>query len=156
MVFGPGTFVALWLGAGVIGGAVPMAWQLYQERQRHSANAAPSSLLDSLRRESVSPKPARVHYHGAVGASAAVLGLTGAQTCFAPKASMMVFPIPFAVPAYVAVGGFAVFSVAAMQQGWVPEWGHLAHLSGMGVGVLAYVVALRRRFRWIGGLGRWR
>lgn len=158
MVFGPGTFVAIWLSAGIIGGAVPIAWELYQERQRSSSKAASATLWDKFRQPPSSPAkgPEGIHYHGAVGASAAILGLVGAETCFAPLAGMLIFPIPFSMPAFVALGGFAVFSAAAMQQGWVPQWGHLAHLSGIGVGVLAYMVALRRRFRWVTGPGRWR
>ena len=95
-------------------------------------------------------------YSGAVGASAAVLGLIAAQTCFAPRHGIMIFPIPFALPSFVAVGAFAAFSAAAMEYGWLPGWGHLAHLSGMGVGGLMYLVVLRRRYSIFRGPGRWR
>ena len=138
-LFGPAAFAALWVSAGVVGGAIPLAWQAYREREQQ-ARLQPAA--------AAAPADAKVvQYEGAVGASAAILGFVSAQACLLPMMELYVFPVPVAVPAWVGLGGFAAWSAAAALYGWMPGWGHSAHLGGMGVGVVAYLVVLRRRFR---------
>ncbi|MGY0504063.1 rhomboid family intramembrane serine protease [Luteimonas sp. e5] len=71
-----------------------------------------------------------------VGASGGVLGLVLGYALIFPKQKVVIFPIPFFIPARVAVlliGGFALF---AGFSGRVPGIAHFAHLGGMLTGWL--------------------
>lgn len=66
-----------------------------------------------------------------LGASGGVLGLVLAFGMVFPNQKIMIFPIPFFIPAKVAVlliGGFALF---AGFTGSMPGIAHFAHLGGM-------------------------
>jgi membrane associated rhomboid family serine protease len=119
MAFGVPTFVVLWVGAGVVGGA---AQSYYWLTHRHHAEAS------------------------AVGASGSVLGILGALTLAMPRWRILIFPIPIPIPLLTATAAEVAFSLAAIQNDWLPNIGHVDHLAGTAFGALLYLIALRRRF----------
>lgn len=78
-----------------------------------------------------------------IGASGSISGLIAALACVMPglPVSMLIVPMNLGIAAV----GEAVFSVAALREGWLPGVGHTAHLGGLAFGALWWVVALRRR-----------
>ncbi len=74
----------------------------------------------------------------AVGASAGVCAIVGAATVVFPDLPMMVFPIPFAMPAWIVGCAFVLFSVVGTRRG-MDNIGHEAHLGGTfaGMGLIA-------------------
>jgi len=77
----------------------------------------------------------------AVGASGAVFALGGALAVMRPKLRVFIFPIPVALPLWVAViGGFIVLS-------FIPYVAWQAHLGGMVFGLVAGLF-LRKRERY--------
>ena len=77
------------------------------------------------------------------GASGAVLGMTTALACSLPRYRILLFFVP--IPLGAATVGMAVFSLAALKEGWVPFVDHYGHLGGMAFGALWWLIALRRR-----------
>lgn len=66
-----------------------------------------------------------------IGASGGVLGLVLAFGMVFPKQKIMIFPIPFFIPAKIAVLLMAGFALFAGFTGSVPGIAHFAHLGGM-------------------------
>ncbi|EDN92804.1 hypothetical protein SS1G_08668 [Sclerotinia sclerotiorum 1980 UF-70] len=52
--------------------------------------------------------------------------------------------IPIGIPGWLFLGGEAIYSILALQNGWQPQIGHAGHLGGTAFGVLAGI--LSRRF----------
>lgn len=83
-----------------------------------------------------------VHRHQwsyrALGASGGVCAVVGAATAAFPEMTMMIFPIPFPMPAWIVGTGFIVYSVVGAKGQW-DNVGHDAHLAGTlaGIGLLA-------------------
>ncbi|MCX6141130.1 MAG: rhomboid family intramembrane serine protease [Candidatus Kapabacteria bacterium] len=83
-----------------------------------------------------------VHRHNprylAVGASAGVCAVVGAATVVYPDLGMMIFPLPFALPAWIIGSLFVAYSIIGSKWGG-DNIGHEAHLGGTfaGVGLVA-------------------
>lgn len=71
-----------------------------------------------------------------LGASGGVLGLVLAYGMIFPKQKVMIFPIPFFIPAKVAVLLVGAFALFAGVTGTMPGIAHFAHLGGMLTGWL--------------------
>jgi len=119
MTYGVPAFVALWVGAGVVGAATQSYFWL-----THTPYATAS----------------------AVGASGSVLGILGALTLAMPNWRILIFPIPFPIPLLAATAAEVAFSLAAIRNDWLPFVGHADHLAGTAFGALWYLIALRRKF----------
>jgi membrane associated rhomboid family serine protease len=79
-----------------------------------------------------------------VGASGGVFGVLLAFAILFPRRRMIVFPIPVPMPAWLAVTGFAIVSLASGVLGAAPSVAHFAHLGGM-VGAAMVLLFLARR-----------
>ena len=77
------------------------------------------------------------HYR-ALGASGGVAAVVGAATAAFPDMTMMVFPVPIPLPAWIVGTAFIVYSVIGARGQW-DNVGHDAHLAGTltGMGMLA-------------------
>lgn len=71
-----------------------------------------------------------------LGASGGVLGLVLAYGMIFPRQKVMIFPIPFFIPAKVAVALVGAFALFAGVTGSMPGVAHFAHLGGMLTGWL--------------------
>ena len=71
-----------------------------------------------------------------VGASGGVLGLVLGYGLLFPQQKVMIFPIPFFIPAKVAVVMVGAFALFAGVTGAMPGIAHFAHLGGMLTGWL--------------------
>ena len=71
-----------------------------------------------------------------VGASGGVLGLVLAYGLIFPQQKVMIFPIPFFIPARIAVVLIGLFALFAGVTGTMPGIAHFAHLGGMLTGGL--------------------
>lgn len=76
-------------------------------------------------------------YH-AVGASGGVCAIIGAATVIAPDMGVRIFPLPFAIPAWIAGVLFIVFTIVGARKR-MDNIGHEAHLGGTlaGIGMIA-------------------
>ena len=94
----------------------------------------------------------------ALGASGAIMGVMGTLTMLNPNLKVYLwFVIP--MPLWILTGGYALVSVFMMQTGLSPGVGHIAHLSGLVLGVAYGIklrnegVSVRNQFRLSGGGG---
>lgn len=78
----------------------------------------------------------RHHEYRAYGASGGVCGVIFTAILMNPRASLMIFPIPYAVPGWLFAIVFLVGSFFAMKAGNLGNVGHDAHLGGAMVGFL--------------------
>jgi membrane associated rhomboid family serine protease len=107
---GTRNFVGLYFAAGLIGAAT----QLYYHRMAPKL-AMPASQY--VRWDNV-----------AVGASAAIAGITVLSCAMYPKGSVLLFILP--VPNVVFVAAFVAWSVYGAYSGAEHSWAHAAHLGG--------------------------
>lgn len=68
-------------------------------------------------------------YYSAVGASGAVSGILYASILLYPDMTLMLFPLPIPIPAYVFGVGYFVYSIYGMKK-QLGNIGHSAHLGG--------------------------
>lgn len=80
-----------------------------------------------------------------LGASGAILGVMGALTMLAPRTPVLLFFI-IPMPLWMATAGFGIISALFAITGYGGSVAHLAHLTGIVVGV-AYGYKLRREER---------
>lgn len=73
--------------------------------------------------------------HPTVGSSGALFGLFAAYTVMRPKAKLISLAV-VPLPAYMVLGVYAGYSMAAILNGWLPSVAHLVHLGGAATGVL--------------------
>jgi membrane associated rhomboid family serine protease len=75
--------------------------------------------------------------HPVIGASGGVMGVAVIFACHFPRRKMLVFPIPFPIPAAILVGVYVVFEFIATQsrESLVAHW---VHLGGAAFGFLYY------------------
>ncbi|KAM3081141.1 hypothetical protein ACMFMG_005095 [Clarireedia jacksonii] len=125
-LFSPATFILLWAGAGISSSLFTLyAWKHH----------LPFGLNDK-------DPSSRFVERRAGGASGSLFGMFTALAIRNPRMSMMVFPIPVAIPAGVMLGGALVFSLLAMREGWLPGVGHTGHLGGAAFGFVWGVASL--------------
>ncbi|MCJ1248164.1 hypothetical protein MMC30_005381 [Trapelia coarctata] len=130
MLFGVRNFLALWVGAGITGGAASLMVE-------SANNAADGKGILGGKREG------ETSY---IGASGSVLGIGAAFAATFPLGSMYIFPIPVPMYNWIAFVGYATYSVYAQTNGLQGNIGHLGHLGGMAFGALYWLVRLRRPF----------
>ena len=119
-IYGLPAFVIVWLGAGLAGGLACIRDRKKKERQY-------------------------VIYNG-IGASGSILWLTTAIACAMPQEvvyAMLPLPLPISIsmPMGVFAGGFAAYSIAAIQNRWQPNMGHWRHARGMAFGAFCWILA---------------
>ncbi|MGB0838202.1 MAG: rhomboid family intramembrane serine protease [Flavobacteriaceae bacterium] len=78
-------------------------------------------------------------YYSAVGASGAVSGILYASVLVYPDMSLILFPIPIPLPAYVFAIGYMLYSIYGMKK-QIGNIGHSAHIGGAFAGFLMAVV----------------
>jgi membrane associated rhomboid family serine protease len=84
----------------------------------------------------------------AVGASGAINGMMVAFALIHPRTKMMVFPIPFEVPAIVLVGLYILYDLYSGVTSRATGIAHFAHLGGAAVGAfLAFYWGLQTVIR---------
>ncbi len=77
-------------------------------------------------------------YYSAVGASGAVSGILYAAILLYPDMTLMLFPLPIPIPAYIFGVGYLVYSIYGMKK-QLGNVGHSAHLGGA---IGGFVIAL--------------
>ncbi|APA15100.1 hypothetical protein sscle_14g098700 [Sclerotinia sclerotiorum 1980 UF-70] len=121
----PLTFVAVWAGAGVTCSFASLyTWK--HGLQFHRGNGS----LDPITR--------------GCGASGSLFGLFAMTAVKFPSLRWQIMFIPIGIPGWLFLGGEAIYSILALQNGWQPQIGHAGHLGGTAFGVLAGI--LSRRF----------
>ncbi|MDG1040239.1 MAG: rhomboid family intramembrane serine protease [Polaribacter sp.] len=68
-------------------------------------------------------------YYSAVGASGAVSGILYAAILLYPDMTLMLFPLPIPIPAYIFGVGYLIYSIYGMKK-QLGNIGHSAHLGG--------------------------
>lgn len=68
-------------------------------------------------------------YYSAVGASGAVSGILYSAILLYPNMTLMMFPLPIPIPAYVFGVGYLLYSIYGMKK-QLGNIGHSAHLGG--------------------------
>lgn len=85
-------------------------------------------------------------YYSAVGASGAVSGILYSAILLYPDMTLMLFPLPIPIPAYVFGIGYLLYSIYGMKK-QLGNIGHSAHLGGgMGgflISILMFPVLIR-------------
>ncbi|WKD86805.1 Rhomboid protease GluP [Polaribacter huanghezhanensis] len=77
-------------------------------------------------------------YYSAVGASGAVSGVLYAAILLYPDMTLMMFPLPIPIPAYIFGVGYLLYSIYGMKK-QLGNVGHSAHLGGT---IGGFVIAL--------------
>ncbi len=77
-------------------------------------------------------------YYSAVGASGAVSGILYAAILLYPNMTLMLFPLPIPIPAYIFGVGYLLYSIYGMKK-QLGNVGHSAHLGGT---IGGFVIAL--------------
>jgi membrane associated rhomboid family serine protease len=115
-VYGVPTFAILWVGSGLVGGALQVsAWKRNIDSKEN-------------------PR--------AVGASGSLFGMVSFLACVIPGARVSLLFVPMSLK--TAVTGAAAFTVLSIHQGWLPFIAHWDHLGGMLFGATWWLVMLRR------------
>ena len=85
----------------------------------------------------------RIHknqpYYTAVGASGAVSGILYSAVLLYPDMTLMMFPLPIPIPAYLFALGYMIYSIYGMKKN-IGNIGHSAHLGGSIAGYLSTLV----------------
>lgn len=68
-------------------------------------------------------------YYSAVGASGAVSGIVYSAILLYPEMTLMLFPLPIPIPAYIFGVGYLLYSIYGMKK-QLGNIGHSAHLGG--------------------------
>ena len=123
-----------WIGAGVFASAASLIHEKMKEGKTAKSKSNGFTNDEAESRKDV----------GGVGASGSVFGVFTLLACMVPHMPLQVIILPVTISASRMLAGSAVFSLAALQFGWLPGLGHAAHLGGMLFGVL-YSVVLRTR-----------
>ncbi len=85
----------------------------------------------------------RIHknqpYYTAVGASGAVSGILYSAVLLYPDMTLMMFPLPIPIPAYLFALGYMIYSIYGMKKN-IGNIGHSAHLGGSIAGYISTLV----------------
>ena len=85
----------------------------------------------------------RIHknqpYYTAVGASGAVSGILYSAVLLYPDMTLMMFPLPIPIPAYLFALGYMIYSIYGMKKN-IGNIGHSAHLGGSIAGYVSTLV----------------
>ncbi|MGB0892701.1 MAG: rhomboid family intramembrane serine protease [Flavobacteriaceae bacterium] len=77
-------------------------------------------------------------YYSAVGASGAVSGILYAAILLYPDMTLMLFPLPIPIPAYVFGVGYLIYSIYGMKK----QLGNIGHSAHLGGAIGGFVIAL--------------
>ncbi len=77
-------------------------------------------------------------YYSAVGASGAVSGILYAAILLYPDMTLMLFPLPIPIPAYIFGVGYLVYSIYGMKK----QLGNIGHSAHLGGAIGGFVIAL--------------
>jgi membrane associated rhomboid family serine protease len=77
-------------------------------------------------------------YYSAVGASGAVSGILYAAILLYPDMTLMLFPLPIPIPAYIFGVGYIVYSIYGMKK----QLGNIGHSAHLGGAIGGFVIAL--------------
>lgn len=131
-----------WIGAGVFASAASLIQDKMKEDKIARSKSDGSTNAETEKRKDI----------GGVGASGSIIGVFALLTCMLPHMPVQIFMLPFAISSRRMLAATAVYSIAALQFGWLPNLGHAAHLGGMAFGVL-FSVILKTRGK--GGFKSW-
>ena len=134
IVFGPMAFLGVWVGGAISSNLAGLYWN------RHKLDPW-LQRLGPLAPQGITRPNANY-----IGASGSILSFLGLLTCFQPRLSIAIFPIPIGMPLIAFSTIFVGGSLTAMVQDWVPSIGHAGHVGGLIFGVLAWYAGLRRGF----------
>jgi membrane associated rhomboid family serine protease len=73
------------------------------------------------------------------------MGLATVLACTRPEMMVSVWPLGILLPIWLETVGYAIWSLIAFKNGWLPEVGHLGHFAGMAFGAFWWAVALQRK-----------
>ena len=151
--FGPAAFLTAWFGGSIACDSATLYWQSMKERAAAAfVQTRPTSGgLSSIwrRRPDANLQDLQTHAK-AIGASGSVLALLGVYVGMKPHSGLFIFPIPAAIPAWIALTAFVAGSAYCVSENLFPAIGHTGHLGGIGFGLAYYYSWLRpwmRRFR---------
>jgi membrane associated rhomboid family serine protease len=108
LVYGKGEFYRLYMSLLICAGLVSVAVKYFGNQPSHD-----------------------------LGASGGVLGVAVVFACHFPQRKLMIFPLPFQVPAYMLVAFYVIVDVIGTQNR-ESKVGHWAHLGGAAFGFLYY------------------
>ena len=77
-------------------------------------------------------------YYSAVGASGAVSGILYAAILLYPDMTLMLFPLPIPIPAYIFGVGYLLYSIYGMKK----QLGNIGHSAHLGGAIGGFVIAL--------------
>ena len=77
-------------------------------------------------------------YYSAVGASGAVSGILYAAILLYPDMTLMLFPLPIPIPAYIFGVGYLIYSIYGMKK----QLGNIGHSAHLGGAIGGFVIAL--------------
>ena len=77
-------------------------------------------------------------YYSAVGASGAVSGILYAAILLYPNMTLMLFPLPIPIPAYIFGVGYLLYSIYGMKK----QLGNIGHSAHLGGAIGGFVIAL--------------
>ena len=140
--FGPSGFLVLWVGGSLACDTATLYWE--RMLQQADGAGAQSRTMKGIR-------PEQTVETKAVGASGSVLGMLAVFGCRMPKHRIIVFPLPIPMPAWLAIGSFAVGSVYCAVNVLLPFIGHAGHLGGMAFGTAYYYTWGRRYLKRLRG-----
>lgn len=107
LFYGAPTYALVWLSAGVGGGALSIYW---------------SDIMNQAVKRKIIQKPFWIQPdRPQVGLSGSILGMIGVEACAFPGRRLWTL-------------GFVAVSILCLENDWLPEFGHKAHLGGMAVG----------------------
>jgi membrane associated rhomboid family serine protease len=75
----------------------------------------------------------------AVGASGAVSGILYSAVLIYPNMTLMMFPLPIPIPAYIFALGYMIYSIYGMKKN-IGNVGHAAHLGGSIAGYVSTII----------------
>ena len=85
-------------------------------------------------------------YYSAVGASGAVSGIVYAAILLYPDMTLMLFPLPIPIPAYIFGVGYLIYSIYGMKK-QLGNIGHSAHLGGAIAGFMFTILLFPQIFQ---------
>ena len=77
-------------------------------------------------------------YYSAVGASGAVSGILYAAILLYPDMTLMLFPLPIPIPAYIFGVGYLIYSIYGMKK----QLGNIGHSAHLGGAIGGFIIAL--------------
>ena len=155
-LFGVPAFIGVWIASEA---CCTTVWLWYDQRRQDAQWSSVGRKWDKRgqaeERRWFAPKPDRDIGHqlgGSIGASGAISGMLAAMTCYYPKMTVLLFPLPVPFPAWGYTLAFAAGSLYCMNTGALPTIGHAGHLGGVLGGIASFYGLIRPWLRRTGRL----